>query len=201
MKNLLIICILLTLISCNKDKNEQIVSETKKIESTEHNTNTISIIKNDKGEFLVQVLVPETATHDEIYRILMDIQLEKRKDFLEDTVIYVAYSTNKFFNKGLEGTHGQFKLTNGFEDYMKILPKLETLSSEDLKIYIKYLDLVNALVTAGDNLKTAKNEAKKIILAQNKKIKKETLNKADKYLWGIITEKTEKEKIEEWKKN
>ena len=51
------------------------------------------IIKNkETGEFIIQVYVPETATHDEIYKIIMDIQQAKRKDFLNDNIVIVEYS-------------------------------------------------------------------------------------------------------------
>ena len=69
------------------------------------------IIKNkETGEYIFQIIVPETATHDEIYRALINGYEKRGKDFLEDNVIVVAYSDKKFFNKRLLSTHGQYKI-------------------------------------------------------------------------------------------
>ena len=158
------------------------------------------IIKNkETGEFIIQVYVPETATHDEIYRALINGYEKRGKDFLEDNVIVVAYSDERFFNKRLLGTHGQYKIrrnTNTFPA-IKILPKTENITEEDKLQYLEYLQIVEALQDTGDNLQKSKQEAEKLMKARHPENYSDIIKKAEKYLYGIENEKTEEEKLKD----
>lgn len=156
------------------------------------------IIKNkETGEFIIQVYVPETATHDEIYKIIMDIQQAKRKDFLNDNIVIVAYSDEDYINKRLLGTHAQWKMEHGVTKYMKIYPKTEKLSPEDKKDFLEYLQLVEALQDTGDDLKKSKLEAGKLMKARHPENYSDIIKRAEKYFYGIEKEKTEEEKLKD----
>lgn len=159
-----------------------------------------SIIKNkETGEYIFQIIVPETATHDEIYRALINGYEKRGKDFLEDNVIVVAYSDERFFNKRLLGTHGQYKIrrnTNTFPA-IKILPKTENITEEDKKDFLEYLQLVEALQDTGDDLKKSKLEAGKLIKARHPENYSDIIKRAEKYFYGIEKEKTEEEKLKD----
>lgn len=156
------------------------------------------IIKNkETGEYIFQIIVPETATHDEIYRALINGYEKRGKDFLEDNVIVVAYSDERFFNKRLLGTHGQYKIrrnTNTFPA-IKILPKTENITEEDKLQYLEYLQIVEALQDTGDNLQKSKQEAEKLMKARHPENYSDIIKKAEKYLYGIENEKTEEQKF------
>jgi len=158
------------------------------------------IIKNkETGEYIFQIIVPETATHDEIYRALINGYEKRGKDFLEDNVIVVAYSDERFFNKRLLGTHGQYKIrrnTNTFPA-IKILPKTENITEEDKLQYLEYLQIVEALQDTGDNLQKSKQEAEKLMKARHPENYSDIIKKAEKYLYGIENEKTEEEKLKD----
>ena len=158
------------------------------------------IIKNkETGEYIFQIIVPETATHDEIYRALINGYEKRGKDFLEDNVIVVAYSDKKFFNKRLLGTHGQYKIrrnTNTFPA-IKILPKTENITEEDKLQYLEYLQLVEALQDTGDDLKKSKLEAGKLMKARHPENYSDIIKRAEKYFYGIEKEKTEEEKLKD----
>lgn len=158
------------------------------------------IIKNQEtGEYIFQIIVPETATHDEIYRALINGYEKRGKDFLEDNVIVVAYSDERFFNKRLLGTHGQYKIrrnTNTFPA-IKILPKTENITEEDKLQYLEYLQIVEALQDTGDNLQRSKQEAEKLMKARHPENYSDIIKKAEKYLYGIENEKTEEEKLKD----
>lgn len=156
------------------------------------------IIKNkETGEFIIQVYVPETATHDEIYKIIMDIQQVKRKDFLNDNIVIVAYSDENYINKRLLGTHAQWKMERGVTKYMKIYPKTEKLSPEDKKDFLEYLQMVESLQDTGDNLKKSKLEAEKLMKARHPENYSNIIKRAEKYFYGIEKEKTEEEKLKD----
>lgn len=156
------------------------------------------IIKNkETGEFIIQVYVPETATHDEIYKIIMDIQQVKRKDFLNDNIVIVAYSDEDYINKRLLGTHAQWKIEHGVTKYMKIYSKTEKLSPEDKKDFLEYLQMVESLQDTGDNLKKSKLEAEKLMKARHPENYSNIIKRAEKYFYGIEKEKTEEEKLKD----
>ena len=183
-----------------KANNEQKQETEKKQENPKEE---IEVTKNNKtGEYILQILVPENASHDEIYKAIMSSQLEKRrKDFLNDDIIVAVYSDKNFMYKGLLGTHAQWKVKKGVEEYMKISPKTEKISDEERKLYLEYLEIVNSLLDTGDELKKAKQEAEALMKARYPENYKEIIKKAENYLWGIEKEKTEKEKFEEQMKN
>ena len=147
---------------------------------------------NSKGMFIIQVIVPETATETEIYRALQDTQMKVRKEFMEDNIMIVAYSDARFTYKGLLGTHGQYKLSKGIEDYTKLSPKEKAISEEDKKAYLDYLSVFSSNLSTDSNIDTAKKEAASFIKA---KYNEQIAVDADKYLFGIEKEKTEKEKM------
>ncbi|MBP6429826.1 MAG: hypothetical protein KA273_05450 [Bacteroidales bacterium] len=149
---------------------------------------------NSKGMFIIQVIVPETATETEIYRALQDTQMKVRKEFMEDNIMIVAYSDARFTYKGLLGTHGQYKLSKGIEDYMKISPKTKDLTETDKKAYSDYLSVLTSNLSADSDLEANKKDAYSFIKAKyNEQVAKD----AEKYLFGIEKEKTEKEKMME----
>ena len=147
---------------------------------------------NSKGMFIIQVIVPETATETEIYRALQDTQMKVRKEFMEDNIMIVAYSDARFTYKGLFGTHGQYKLSKGIEEYTKLSPKEKAISEEDKKAYLDYLSVFSSNLSTDSNIDTAKKEAASFIKA---KYNEQIAVDADKYLFGIEKEKTEKEKM------
>ena len=149
---------------------------------------------NSTGMFIIQVLVPETATETEIYRALQDTQMKVRKEFMEDNIMIVAYSDARFTYKGLLGTHGQFKLSKGIEDYMKISTKTKTLTEEDKKAYSDYLGVLNSNLIENSDLESSKKETYSFIKAR---YSEQVAKDAEKYLFGIEKEKTEKEKMME----
>ena len=149
---------------------------------------------NSKGMFIIQVIVPETATETEIYRALQDTQMKVRKEYSEDNIMIVAYSDARFTYKGLLGTHGQYKLSKGIEDYMKISPKTKDLTETDKKAYSDYLSVLTSNLSADSDLEANKKDAYSFIKAKyNEQVAKD----AEKYLFGIEKEKTEKEKMME----
>ena len=131
----------------------------------------------------------------------MDLQLKKRKDFLNDNIVIVAYSDEDFINKRLMGTHAQWKMEKGATKYMKILPRTEQLTPENKKDFLEYLQIIEALQDSGDDLKKAKKEAEPLMKAKHPENYKDIIQKAEKYLYGIENEKTEEEKLMESAEN
>ena len=131
----------------------------------------------------------------------MDIQLKKRKNFLNDNIIIVAYSDEDFINKRLIGTHAQWKMEKGATKYMKILQRTEQLTPENKKDFLEYLQIIEALQDSGDELKKAKKEAEPLMKAKHPENYKDIIQKAEKYLYGIENEKTEEEKLMESAEN
>ena len=212
-KGLILVFMLCFFASCssqNKMETEDIFIEKISNEETEKTNEEAPkkqgfeprIIKNQEtGEYIIQVYVPETATHDEIYKTIMDIQLKKRKNFLNDNIIIVAYSDEDFINKRLIGTHAQWKMEKGATKYMKILQRTEQLTPENKKDFLEYLQIIEALQDSGDDLKKAKKEAEPLMKAKHPENYKDIIQKAEKYLYGIENEKTEEEKLMESAEN
>ena len=194
MKNkLLILLTLLLVISCGRTDEQEVTKEQFQQEQEQEQEYTVT--KNsDTGEFIIQIIVPETATYDEIYEALQDVQLRTRKEYSEDNIMIVAYSDARFTYKGLLGTHGQYKLSKGIEDYMKISPKTKDLTETDKKAYSDYLSVLTSNLSADSDLEANKKDAYSFIKAKyNEQVAKD----AEKYLFGIEKEKTEKEKMME----
>ena len=194
MKNkLLILLTLLLVISCGRTDEQEVTKEQFQQEQEQEQEYTVT--KNsDTGEFIIQIIVPETATYDEIYEALQDVQLRTRKEYSEDNIMIVAYSDARFTYKGLFGTHGQYKLSKGIEDYMKISPKTKDLTETDKKAYSDYLSVLTSNLSADSDLEANKKDAYSFIKAKyNEQVAKD----AEKYLFGIEKEKTEKEKMME----
>ena len=213
-KLLLFLCLGVLIVSCGDEESKE-TSPERKVDKQVEKTNEEApkkqgfeprIIKNQEtGEYIIQVYVPETATHDEIYKTIMDIQLKKRKNFLNDNIIIVAYSDEDFINKRLIGTHAQWKMEKGATKYMKILQRTEQLTPENKKDFLEYLQIIEALQDSGDDLKKAKKKAKKeaepLMKAKHPENYKDIIQKAEKYLYGIENEKTEEEKLMESAEN
>ena len=194
MKNkLLILLTLLLVISCGRTDEQEVTKEQFQQEQEQEQEYTVT--KNsDTGEFIIQIIVPETATYDEIYEALQDVQLRTRKEYSEDNIMIVAYSDARFTYKGLLGTHGQYKLSKGIEDYMKISPKTKDLTETDKTAYSDYLSVLTSNLSADSDLEANKKDAYSFIKAKyNEQVAKD----AEKYLFGIEKEKTEKEKMME----
>lgn len=203
-----LIMFLITILSDSKETETNKIPE-KKIETKKEENKTSEIQKIDKnfdpviiknqetGEFIIQVYVPEIATHDEIYKIIMDIQQAKRKDFLNDNIVIVAYSDEDYINKRLLGTHAQWKMEHGVTKYMKIYPKTEKMSPEDKKNFLEYLQMVEALQDTGEDLKKSKQEAEKLMKARHPENYSDIIKRAEKYFYGIEKEKTEEEKLKD----
>ena len=192
MKNkLLILLTLLLVISCGRTDEQEVTKEQFQQEQEQEQEYTVT--KNsDTGEFIIQIIVPETATYDEIYEALQDVQLRTRKEYSEDNIMIVAYSDARFTYKGLFGTHGQYKLSKGIEEYTKLSPKEKAISEEDKKAYLDYLSVFSSNLSTDSNIDTAKKEAASFIKA---KYNEQIAVDADEYLFGIEKEKTEKEKM------
>ena len=194
MKNkLLILLTLLLVISCGRTDEQEVTKEQFQQEQEQEQEYTVT--KNsDTGEFIIQIIVPETATYDEIYEALQDVQLRTRKEYSEDNIMIVAYSDARFTYKGLLGTHGQYKLSKGIEDYMKISPKTKDLTETDKKAYSDYLSVLTSNLSADSDLEASKKETYSFIKAR---YSEQVAKDAEKYLFGIEKEKTEKEKMME----
>mgnify|MGYP003459598317 FL=1 len=166
MKNkLLILLTLLLVISCGRTDEQEVTKEQFQQEQEQEQEYTVT--KNsDTGEFIIQIIVPETATYDEIYEALQDVQLRTRKEYSEDNIMIVAYSDARFTYKGLFGTHGQYKLSKGIEDYMKISPKTKDLTETDKKAYSDYLSVLTSNLSADSDLEANKKDAYSFIKAK-----------------------------------
>ena len=84
------------------------------------------------------------------------------------------------------------KLSKGIEEYTKLSPKEKAISEEDKKAYLDYLSVFSSNLSTDSNIDTAKKEAASFIKA---KYNEQIAVDADKYLFGIEKEKTEKEKM------
>lgn len=182
-----------------EDTTEEVVTKsiTKSTFKNKNDDGTIitRVTKNKKtGEYILQVLVPENADHDEIYRVLMDTSTENRKEFIKDKIMIVAYSDEEFMYKDLFGTHGQYKITNGVAEFMKISPK-KNITEEDKKYILEYLNLYRAIKDTGLDEKETRKETYEMLQSRYPEIYKKIIEKAEDYLYAIDKEKTEEEKL------
>ena len=153
-------------------------------ESTKLN-NEVRVTKNkENGDFVLQIIVPENATEEEISKILMDTAVANKKRFQGDNTMVVAYSDEHYMYKSLLGTHGQMRLINGGTDFIKISPK-ENINAEDKKDFKEYFDLYQGFKDFGDNDETAKKETQAMLCARNKERCKEIVKKSEKYFFDI----------------
>ena len=199
----LLVIVLFGILGENEGDNNKTTTEPKATEQPKKETESkqtepkrdYTVTKdNSTGMFIIQVLVPETATETEIYRVLQDTQMKVRKEFIEDNIMIVAYGDARFTYKGLFGTHGQFKLSKGIEDYMKISPKTKALTEADKKAYTDYLGVLDSNLIETNDLEASKKETYSFIKAR---YSEQVAKDAEKYLFGIEKEKTEKEKMME----
>ena len=154
------------------------------LESTKP-SNEVRVTKNkENGDFVLQIIVPENATEEEISRILMDTAVANKKRFQGDNTMVVAYSDEHYMYKSLLGTHGQMRLINGGTDFIKISPK-ENINTEDKKDFKEYFDLYQGFKDFGDNDETAKKETQAMLCARNKERCKEIVKKSEKYFFDI----------------
>ena len=138
------------------------------LESTKP-SNEVRVTKNkENGDFVLQIIVPENATEEEISRILMDTAVANKKRFQGDNIMVVAYSDEHYMYKSLLGTHGQMRLINGGTDFIKISPK-ENINAEDKKDFKEYFDLYQGFKDFGDDDETARKETQTMLCGRNKK--------------------------------
>ena len=153
-------------------------------ESTK-SSNEVRVTKNkENGDFVLQIIVPENATEEEISKILMDTAVANKKRFQGDNTMVVAYSDEHYMYKSLLGTHGQMRLINGGTDFIKISPK-ENINAEDKKDFKEYFDLYQGFKDFGDNDETARKETQEMLCARNKERCKEIVKKSEKYFFDI----------------
>ena len=154
------------------------------LESTKP-SNEVRVTKNkENGDFVLQIIVPENATEEEISRILMDTAVANKKRFQGDNIMVVAYSDEHYMYKSLLGTHGQMRLINGGTDFIKISPK-ENINAEDKKDFKEYFDLYQGFKDFGDDDETARKETQTMLCGRNKKRCKEIIKKSEKYFFDI----------------
>ena len=154
------------------------------LESTKP-SNEVRVTKNkENGDFVLQIIVPENATEEEISRILMDTAVANKKRFQGDNIMVVAYSDEHYMYKSLLGTHGQMRLINGGTDFIKISSK-ENINAEDKKDFKEYFDLYQGFKDFGDDDETARKETQTMLCGRNKKRCKEIIKKSEKYFFDI----------------
>lgn len=147
--------------------------------------NEVRVTKNkENGDFVLQIIVPENATEEEISRILMDTAVANKKRFQGDNIMVVAYSDEHYMYKSLLGTHGQMRLINGGTDFIKISPK-ENINAEDKKDFKEYFDLYQGFKDFGDDDETARKETQTMLCGRNKERCKEIVKKSEKYFFDI----------------
>lgn len=147
--------------------------------------NEVRVTKNkENGDFVLQIIVPENATEEEISKILMDTAVANKKRFQGDNTMVVAYSDEHYMYKSLLGTHGQMRLINGGTDFIKISPK-ENINAEDKKDFKEYFDLYQGFKDFGDNNEIARKETQEMLCARNKERCKEIVKKSEKYFFDI----------------
>ena len=162
----------------NKKENE--VSD-KSVESN----NEVRVTKNkENGDFVLQILVPENATKEEISKMLMDTAVANKKRFQGDNIMVVAYGDKYYMYKSLLGTHGQIRLINGSTDFIKISPKTN-INEADKKDFKEYFDVYQAFKDFGDNDETSKKETQTMLRSKNKDRYKEIVKKSEKYFFDI----------------
>lgn len=148
-------------------------------------SNEVRVTKNkENGDFVLQIIVPENATEEEISKILMDTAVANKKRFQGDNTMVVAYSDEHYMYKSLLGTHGQMRLINGGTDFIKISPK-ENINAEDKKDFKEYFDLYQGFKDFGDNNEIARKETQEMLCARNKERCKEIVKKSEKYFFDI----------------
>ena len=154
--------------SAKKKEENKTSSESTKL------SNEVRVTKNkENGDFVLQIIVSENATEEEISKILMDTAVANKKRFQGDNTY-----------KSLLGTHGQMRLINGGTDFIKISPK-ENINTEDKKDFKEYFDLYQGFKDFGDNDETAKKETQAMLCARNKERCKEIVKKSEKYFFDI----------------
>nr|DAX71416.1 MAG TPA: hypothetical protein [Caudoviricetes sp.] len=147
--------------------------------------NEVRVTKNkENGDFVLQIIVPENATEEEISKILMDTAVANKKRFQGDNTMVVAYSDEHYMYKSLLGTHGQMRLINGGTDFIKISPK-ENINAEDKKDFKEYFDLYQGFKDFGDDDETARKETQTMLCGRNKERCKEIIKKSEKYFFDI----------------
>lgn len=148
-------------------------------------SNEVRVTKNkENGDFVLQIIVPENATEEEISKILMDTAVANKKRFQGDNTMVVAYSDEHYMYKSLLGTHGQMRLINGGTDFIKISPK-ENINAEDKKDFKEYFDLYQGFKDFGDDDETARKETQTMLCGRNKERCKEIIKKSEKYFFDI----------------
>lgn len=173
----------------DKEK-KQVVTDKKKVENKTSvesikPSNEVRVTKNkENGDFVLQIIVPENATEEEISRILMDTAVANKKRFQGDNIMVVAYSDEHYMYKSLLGTHGQMRLINGGTDFIKISPK-ENINAEDKKDFKEYFDLYQGFKDFGDDDETARKETQTMLCGRNKERCKEIIKKSEKYFFDI----------------
>ena len=171
-------------------EKRQVVTDKKKVENKTSvesikPSNEVRVTKNkENGDFVLQIIVPENATEEEISRILMDTAVANKKRFQGDNIMVVAYSDEHYMYKSLLGTHGQMRLINGGTDFIKISPK-ENINAEDEKDFKEYFDLYQGFKDFGDDNETARKEAQTMLCGRNKERCKEVVKKSEKYFFDI----------------
>nr|DAT17956.1 MAG TPA: hypothetical protein [Caudoviricetes sp.] len=171
-------------------EKKQVVTDKKKVENKTSvesikPSNEVRVTKNkENGDFVLQIIVPENATEEEISRILMDTAVANKKRFQGDNIMVVAYSDEHYMYKSLLGTHGQMRLINGGTDFIKISPK-ENINAEDKKDFKEYFDLYQGFKDFGDDDETARKETQTMLCGRNKERCKEIIKKSEKYFFDI----------------
>ena len=171
-------------------EKKQVVTDKKKVENktsveSAKPSNEVRVTKNkENGDFVLQIIVPENATEEEISRILMDTAVANKKRFQGDNIMVVAYSDEHYMYKSLLGTHGQMRLINGGTDFVKISPK-ENINAEDKKDFKEYFDLYQGFKDFGDDDETARKETQTMLCGRNKERCKEIIKKSEKYFFDI----------------
>ena len=147
--------------------------------------NEVRVTKNkENGDFVLQIIVPENATEEEISKILMDTAVANKKRFQGDNTMVVAYSDEHYMYKSLLGTHGQMRLINGGTDFIKISPK-ENINAQDKKDFKEYFDIYQGFKDFGDDDETARKETQTMLCGRNKERCKEIVKKSEKYFFDI----------------
>ena len=165
--------------SAKKKEENKTSSESTKL------SNEVRVTKNkENGDFVLQIIVSENATEEEISKILMDTAVANKKRFQGDNTMVVAYSDEHYMYKSLLGTHGQMRLINGGTDFIKISPK-ENINAQDKKDFKEYFDIYQGFKDFGDNDETAKKETQAMLCARNKERCKEIVKKSEKYFFDI----------------
>ena len=173
-------------IFCEEEENkEENKKENEVSDKSVESNNEVRVTKNkENGDFVLQILVPENATKEEISKILMDTAVANKKRFQGDNIMVVAYGDKYYMYKSLLGTHGQIRLINGSTDFIKISPKTN-INEADKKDFKEYFDVYQAFKDFGDNDETSKKETQTLLRSKNKDRYKEIVKKSEKYFFDI----------------